>query len=103
MDGIDRLYGLPFPYITGNAGCTGCYEVWVVPMIVDLILYLGVVSLLFKMLSAAKVKLKTNWFFSILGLIISIIFVLCFLCFDDHYYQLFNDYPYKIISEKLIW
>jgi hypothetical protein len=38
--GSDRLYGFPFSYKTGNLGCTGCYEVYVAPMIIDPIVFI---------------------------------------------------------------
>ena len=39
-DGWDRLFGFPFAYISGNIGCTGCYEVFVVALLFDLLIYL---------------------------------------------------------------
>ena len=103
MDGIDRLYGLPFGYRTGNAGCTGCYILYVIPLIADLLIYLVFVLLLFKVVAAFGLKLKTYWSFSIIGGLISILIITLFFDFPDSFsYAFYYDYPYKVVSAKLL-
>jgi hypothetical protein len=102
--GSDRLYGLPFSYVTGNVGCTGCYEVYVIPLFFDLLAYLSFVLLIFKAIERLGLKLKTHWIPGLIGVMITGLLVFFFLGLPDaHFYKLTNDGRYKTISQKLTW
>jgi len=95
-DGWDRLYGFPFAYISGNIGCTGCYEVFVVALLFDLLIYLIFVLLLFKGIEKLGFRLKTHWFPNLIGLLISLMCIGWFyLTTQDSSFKLINDLPYK--------
>ena len=95
-DGWDRLYGFPFAYISGNIGCTGCYEVFVVALLFDLLIYLIFVLLLFKGIEKLGFGLKTHWFPNLIGLLISLMCIGWFcLTTQDSSFKLINDSPYK--------
>lgn len=100
----DRLYGLPLPYISGNIGCTGCYEVYIAPMIFDLLIYYFFVVLFFKFFVKVGIKLKTHWLAGLTGLVIGGLLVFFFfLKSDTLFFKLVSDIPYKTISQRLIW
>ena len=58
--GYDRLYGLPLRFISGNAGCSGCYEVYVLPMLVNLLFFFAVAIGVVKLIERTRIKLKTT-------------------------------------------
>ena len=59
--GYDRLFGLPLPYITNNFGCSGCYEVYVQSMIVNLLFLYAIVYGLIKLLEYMRSRDRV-WF-----------------------------------------
>jgi hypothetical protein len=103
-DGSDRLYGFPFSYITGNVGCTGCYEVYIAPMIFDLLIYFVAIVIIFNLLERIGLRLRTHWLAGLVSLTISgFIVYLFFKVPDNLLYRFYNDEPYKIISERFIF
>ncbi|WP_184548380.1 hypothetical protein [Mucilaginibacter sp. FT3.2] len=101
--GSDRLYGFPFSYKTGNLGCTGCYEVYIAPMTIDLLIYFVVIAIILKSLEKSGLKLRTHWAVGLASLAISSLFIYFFFAVPDSLsYRFYNDTPYKTISKKLI-
>ncbi len=85
----DRLYGLPFAYITNNVSCTGCYEVYVGALLLDLAVYSFAVFLIFKVIEKAGLQLKTHWLGITAGALISIWWVgLFYLTTVDSFFLL---------------
>jgi hypothetical protein len=104
--GYDRLYGLPLSYISSNLACTGCYEVYVLPMIVNLLFFLAVVFGLVRLIERAGVSLKTRKGWAVVGVTIgvavSLYWVGCFvLMTSDSWYLLTNHTAYTTTSTKL--
>jgi hypothetical protein len=58
--GYDRLYGMPLSYRSNNAGCTGCYEVYVFPMILDLLFFFVLAMGVVKLVERARIRLRTS-------------------------------------------
>jgi len=99
--GSDRLYGFPFSYITGNLGCTGCYEVYIAPMIFDLLIYFVAIAIVLKSLERIGLRLRTHWLAGLVSLIISGFFIYLFFKVPDSLsYRFYNDEPYKTISKR---
>ena len=95
--GWDRLFGFPLAYISGNIGCTGCYEVFVLALLFDILIYLIFVLLLFKGIEKLGFRLKTHWFPNLIGLLISLMCIGWFyVTTEDSSFKLINDSPYKI-------
>ena len=98
----DRLYGLPFPYITNNVSCTGCYEVYVGALLLDLAVYSLAVFLIFKALEKAGLQLKTHWLGITVGVLICMWWIgLFYLTTADSFFLLKDDYPDKIVHSEL--
>jgi hypothetical protein len=77
--GYDRLFGLPLPYISNNAGCTGCYEVYVLPMIVDLLFFFAVAMGLVKLMERIRIKLRTRSWAVVVGVAVSLFWIWYFV------------------------
>lgn len=73
--GCDGLFGLPLPYITNNFGCTGCYEVYVGPMIINLVFFFGLVLGMMMLIEKAGIRLRTHWLGVVIGVVISLFWV----------------------------
>jgi len=100
--GEDRLYGLPFPYITNNVSCTGCYEVYVGALLLDLLVYSLIVFLLLKAVEKLGLILKTHWLGVAAGTLVSLWWVGWFcLITSDSSFLLKSDYPVKIVHSEL--
>jgi hypothetical protein len=101
--GSDRLYGFPFSNITGNLGCTGCYEVYVAPMIIDLLIYFVAIAIVLKILERVGLKLRTHWLAGLVSLVVSGFFMSLFFAVPDSLsYRFYNHDPYKTISKRFI-
>jgi len=100
--GPDRLYGFPFPYITNNFGCTGCYEIYITNLLADLLVYFIFVLLVFMVLEKLGVRLKTHWVPTIFGLLVSFMWILFFIIMaQDSTFKIKNDLDYKTTHTEL--
>lgn len=104
--GYDRLCGLPLPYISGNLGCTGCFEVYVLPMIVNLLFFFAVVIGLVRLIEKIKIRIKKRKWLTVLGLTVgvavSLFWIWCFLLMtQDSRFYLTNQTAYKTTSTRL--
>lgn len=102
--GYDRLWGFPFGFISGNLGCTGCYEIYITAMFCDLLLKFTVALILFNLIERSGLKLKTHWLGIIIGcLVMSFwVFMFCLLTFDSHF-KWVNEINYKVVSWNFCW
>jgi hypothetical protein len=83
--GYDRMYGFPFPFITGTWVTTFHHSVYIVPALVDFFLYLLVVIGLTVSLQSMGVVLKTHWFPTILiWIAVGTLYTLQFFLFADY-------------------
>jgi hypothetical protein len=101
--GYDRLYGLPLPWISSVFAFTHHYDVYLVPMAINLLFCFGLAILIFAVLSKLGLKLKTHWVVQFFGILLSLFYAFLFyvLVFESSFYFL-NDVEYKTISMKLI-
>ena len=104
--GYDRLYGLPLAYISGNLACTGCYEVYVLPMIVNLLFFFAVVFGLVRLIERAGIRLKKRKWWAVVGVTVgvavSLFWVWCFVLMTrDSRFFWTNHTAYITTSTKL--
>jgi hypothetical protein len=94
----EKLYGLPFPFISNNYAFTNHSDLYVLPMFIDLILYLSLVLLCFILIQRIGI-LKTHLVFVLFGSII-VIFWICLsaLITFESTFKLTNDFSFKITS-----
>lgn len=101
--GYDRLYGLPLAYRSNNAGCTGCYEVYIYPMIVDLLFFWVIAMGLAKLVERARIHLRTNIWGMVVGVAVSLFWVWLFvLMTTDSRFLLTNHTAYKTTKRELV-
>ena len=102
IGGYDKLYGLPMPFISSNYAFTAHFDVYILSMLLDLLLYFIVTLLFFKLIERFGIKLKTHWTFISIGVIISIFWICSFamITFESSF-KLVNDFDFKTTSSQL--
>lgn len=101
--GYDRLLGLPLPYMTNNFGCTGCYEVYVLAMIVNLLFFLAIAMGLVKLIDKGGIRLRTHPLGVVVGVIVCLFWVWFFrLVTMDSLFLWTNHTAYQTTYWKLI-
>ena len=99
--GYDRLFGLPLPYISNNAGCTGCFEVYVLPMIVNLLFFFAVVVGAVRLVERKRIKLRVRTWAVAVGVTICLFWIWCFVLMTrDSSFMLTNHTAYSTTSTK---
>ena len=99
--GYDRLFGLPLPYISNNAGCTGCFEVYVLPMRVNLLFFFAVVFGAVRLVERKRIKLRTRTWAVAVGVTICLFWIWCFVLMTrDSSFMLTNHTAYSTTSTK---
>jgi hypothetical protein len=102
--GYDRLYGFPFPYISNNNGCTGCYLVFIGAMMFDLFFYLTFIFLVFNAIEKLGLKLKTHWILTIIGMLISSQWIFFFFVMThDSTFNIKSDTAYKTLHSEFVF
>jgi len=102
--GYDGLFGLPLPYFTNNFGCTGCYEVYAGPMIVNLVFFFGVAFGMMKLVEKVGIRLRTHWLVVVIGVVISLFWVWIFVLVNtDSRFLWTNHTAYKTTKRELIF
>ena len=102
IGGYDRLYGLPFPFISSNYAFTNHFDVYFLIMLIDLLFYFIVTLLFFKLIDRLGIKLKTHWTFILIGIIISIFWICLFaMTTFESTFKLVNDFDFKATSRQL--
>jgi hypothetical protein len=102
IGGYEKLYGLPFPFISGNYAFTHHFDVYILMMLTDLIFYFIVTLLFFKLFEKFGLKFKTHWTFISIGVIV-IIFWTCsfYMITFESTFKLANDFHFKTNSNRL--
>lgn len=100
----DRLYGLPFPWVSNSFAYSLHYQVHVLPLFFNLGFFFGLVLLLFAGLRKLRLKLKTHWVPAVLSTLVLLFFLLLsyYHLMDSDIYSS-NQFVYKTISSKLIF
>ena len=102
--GNDRLYGLPFPYITSSYGYSFHYDIYVLAMLANLLFYFLLTIFLFKLFEKLGAKLKTHWLLIAIGIAVSIFWIATFaLIIQDSSFYLKTDSKYKTTDKHLIF
>ena len=102
--GNDRLYGLPLPWITSSYASSFRYDVFIIPMLVNLLVFILFTSIIFWLLGKTGLSLKTNTFFMIAGIAICLFWILeWYLLVNESSFYSLSNLPYTITSQKLIW
>jgi hypothetical protein len=100
--GYDKLYGLPFPYISNSYAFSMSYDIYISTMLLDLLFYLVVVIAVFWAIEKAGLKLNTHWIILAIGVIISLFWMatIVLITIDSSFY-LFNHTEYQITNRQL--
>src|SRR3954454_9743470 len=83
-----KLYGLPLPYISNSYAFSMCYDIYILPLVFDILFFFSLtVGLLFG-IQKLGVKIKTHKTLIGLGVVISIFWILSFyaITFDSFFY-----------------
>jgi hypothetical protein len=101
--GYDKLYGLPFPFISNNLGCTHCFDVYILNLIIDFAFYLLFVFMAFRLIQQLGIKIHTHRVVSLIGIIICFcwILILYMTVFESSFHFTNNTISYEILSQKL--
>lgn len=102
--GYDRLYGLPFPYISNSYASSMSYDIYILPMLLDLLFYFAVSTTLFRIAEKKGVKLKKHWIIFVLAVIVSLFWIVTFVSMsrDSPFYTV-NHTEYKTTDRKLVF
>jgi hypothetical protein len=97
--GYEAIFGAPFSFITNNLGCTGCFEVYCIPLFLDFLIYLSIVISILLVIQRFIVKLRTPWLITGIGILI------CAFCLFQFYvitfesrFELINNINYRTVS-----
>lgn len=103
VGGYEKLYGLPLSYISSNYAYTHHFDVYILALLFDLLLYFILTLLFFKLIEAIGIQLKTHWTFVLLGVIVCIFWLCSFaLITFESTFKLKNDFFYfKTTSSRL--
>lgn len=102
--GYNRLWGMPFGFISNNLGCSGCYEVYVLAMLLDLMLKFIFVLILFYTIERLGIELKTHIVGVVLGCLVTAFWIFAFymITFESRF-KLLNDMDLKTLSWEFCW
>ena len=99
IGGYEKLYGFPFPFISSNYAFTHHFDVYVLAMFGDLLLYLTIIVLCCKLIEGIGLKFKTHWTFIALGIIVSVFWIWSFYMITfESTFKLVNDFSFKTTS-----
>jgi hypothetical protein len=102
IGGYEKLYGLPFAFISSNYAFTHHFDVYLLMMFIDLSFYFMVTLLFFKGLEVIGFKLKTHWAFIAMGILISVFFFFSFYATTfESTFKFRNEFYFKIASSQL--
>ena len=102
--GYDRLYGLPFPYISSSYVSSMSYDVYVLAMIINLLFYFVLTVVSFNFIERKIIKLKVHWAVLILGVAISAFWIVTFVFITrDSAFYFLNHTEYKTTGREFIF
>jgi len=98
----EKLYGLPIPYISSNYAFTHHFDIYILALFIDLILYFALTVIIFNVIEKIGIKLKTHWTLVTVGVIICL-FWLCYFAMVtfESTFKLKNDFEYKSTKSNL--
>ena len=100
--GYDRLFGLLLPYISNNAGCSGCYEVYVLAIMVNLLFFFAFAMGLVMAIERVGTRLRTHKLLVGVGLAVSLFWISLFVLTTlDSRFLLTNHTEYKTTKREL--
>jgi hypothetical protein len=101
--GYEKIYGLPFPFISSQYAFTHHFDVNISMMLIDFLFYFIVVLLLFKGIERIGLKLKTHWVLMTIGIIISMHCLKAFYwtTFESTFILTYGDYYFGTTSSQL--
>ena len=100
----EKLYGLPFPYISSNYAFTHHYDIYIVPLLLDLLLYFVVTFLIFIAVQKIGITLRTHWTFIVVGIIICLFWLFFFVLISfESTFKLTNDFEYQTTQSHLFF
>jgi len=101
IGGYERLYGLPFPFISSNYAFTHHFDVYLLMMLFDLLFCFIVTLLFFKGLELIGFKLKTHWTFVAIATLIILFWLFTFYATTfESTFKLTNDISFKVTSKR---
>lgn len=98
--GFDRMYGFPLSYITNNCGCTGCYEVFILNLLLNILFYATILYFVFLLLMKFGIKMTANklgvWIGSItIGMLLFSFYI---VSFESNFFW-FEDTQFKVVNK----
>lgn len=101
IGGYERLYGLPFPFISNNYAFTHHFDVYLLMMFFDLLFWFLVALLFFKGLELLGLELKTHWTFIVISTLIILFWAFMFYAITfESTFKLTNDFSFKVTSRR---
>ena len=102
--GNDRLYGFPFPYITSSYGYSFHYDVFVLPMLLNLVTFFGLTLFIYKFFEIIKLEFRKHWIFFVISVLLSLFWltVFIFTVRDSSFYAV-DKSDYKVTSRSIVF
>src|SRR4030095_8442136 len=101
IGGYEKLYGLPFPFISSNYAFTHHFDIYLLMMLLDLLFWFIVALLLFKGFELIGLRLTTHWTLTVIGILIILFWAFTFYATTfESTFKLTNDFSYKVISKR---
>lgn len=102
--GNDRLYGLPWGWITSSYAASFRYDVFILPLLLNLLVFFAFAVAVFFVIGKAGLSLKANSFFIGLGIAVSLFWILEFyLLVNESAFYLQSKLPYTTTSQRIVW
>jgi len=102
--GYERLYGLPFPYISSSYAFSMSYDVYLLAMIFNLLFYFVLTVAVFTFIEMRGAKLKTHLAVLVLGIAISSFWIVTFVLMTrDSSFYFVNHTEYETTTRELIF
>jgi hypothetical protein len=96
IGGYEKLYGFPFPYISSNYAFTHHFDVYILALLLDLLLYFTVIFLCFYLVYKIGITLNTHWALISVGVAICLFWICTFTMITfESTFKLTNDFDYK--------
>jgi hypothetical protein len=102
--GYDRLYGLPFPYISNSYVSSMSYDIYVLTMILNLLFCFAITVAVLAFIEMKGAKLKDRLAILVLGIAITSFWIVTFaLMTRDSSFYFVNHTEFKTTSRELIF
>ena len=102
IGGYEKLYGFLIPYISSNYAFTHHFDVYILALLLDLLLYFVLTFLCFYLIEKVGITLKTHWTFISIGVAICIFWLCSFaMTTFESTFKLTNDFDYRTTIRHL--